>query len=151
MGLGAERQVYWFSKIIGLADPLFLRSRTAVDLLNAAMLLLKLECGQFWKQREDVWSKENELTPRGKMEYDEVFEGVNYEVFSINIVERMTFGTAPCSNVLWIKLKWTLWQLQRSFWKVRISELVHVDWTNAFWDPVSIWLGEFMFSSVKSI
>jgi hypothetical protein len=47
MGLGAERQVYWFSKIIGLADPLFLRSRTAVDLLNAAMLLLKLECGQF--------------------------------------------------------------------------------------------------------
>jgi hypothetical protein len=120
-------------------------------LLNAAMLLLKLECGQFWKQREDVWSKENELTPRGKMEYDEVFEGVNYEVFSINIVERMTFGTAPCSNVLWIKLKWTLWQLQRSFWKVRISELVHVDWTNAFWDPVSIWLGEFMFSSVKSI
>ena len=52
------------------------------------MLLLKLECGQFRKQREDMWSKENELKPRGKMEYNEVFEGVNYRVFYINFVEQ---------------------------------------------------------------
>ena len=38
-------------------------------------------------QKRSAWAQENHLTPRGDKEYHEVFHGVNYREFSINVVE----------------------------------------------------------------
>ncbi len=44
-----------------------MRAKTAVDPLNACILLLKMECKRFIKQRDLAWSMDAELTPRGKL------------------------------------------------------------------------------------
>ena len=41
-------------------------------------------------QKNNAWAQDTDLTPRGDKEYDEVYNGVNYREFSINIVERLT-------------------------------------------------------------
>ncbi len=63
-----------------------IRSRIAVCPVNAAMLSIKAKCKWFRSQQAAVWSSSNELTPRGEQEYKEVFEGVNYHDFTMNIV-----------------------------------------------------------------
>ena len=40
-----------------------MRARTAVDLLNACILLIKLECGWFNKMKQDAWGGTSILTP----------------------------------------------------------------------------------------
>jgi hypothetical protein len=67
-------------------------SRIAVCSVNATMLSIKAECKRFRYQRAAAWSSSNELTPRGEQEYKEVFEGVNYRDFSINVVDRGNIG-----------------------------------------------------------
>jgi hypothetical protein len=47
-----------------------MRARTAVDLPNATILLLKLECTRFNKMKQEAWGGNSILTPRGKDEYD---------------------------------------------------------------------------------
>ena len=39
-------------------------------------------------QQASAWALRNELSPRGEQEYKEVFDGVNYRDFTINIVDR---------------------------------------------------------------
>jgi hypothetical protein len=63
-------------------------SRIAVCPINAAMLSIKAECKWFRLQHAAAWSSSNELTPHGKKEYKDVFDGVNYRDFSINLVDR---------------------------------------------------------------
>ncbi len=53
-----------------------MRAKTAVDPLNACILVMKLECKRFNKQQAKAWSSDCFLTPRGTVEYKEVFEGI---------------------------------------------------------------------------
>ncbi len=62
-------------------------SRIAMCPVNATMLSIKAECNWFILQQAAAWSSSNELTPCGKQEYKEVFDGVNYHDFSINLVD----------------------------------------------------------------
>ena len=64
------------------------RAPTAVCPLNAAMLTIKMECHRFKTQQTSAWGLENKFSPRGEKEYLEVFDGVNYQDFTINIVDR---------------------------------------------------------------
>jgi len=64
-----------------------MRAKTAVDPLNACILLLKMECKRFIKQRDLAWSTDAELTPRGKLEFDEVFANINAFDFTITVSE----------------------------------------------------------------
>jgi hypothetical protein len=59
-----------------------------VCLVNAAMLSIKAKCKWFRSQQAAAWSSSNKLTPRGGQEYKEVFKGVNYRDFTMNIVDR---------------------------------------------------------------
>ncbi len=58
----------------------------------AAMLSIKPKCKRFRSQHAAAWSSFNELTPHGKQEYKEVFDGVNYCDFSINLMDRGNDG-----------------------------------------------------------
>ena len=65
-----------------------LRQRTAVDLVNATILLFCLECNRFNKMKELVWQSDSDFTPRGEMEYRETFEGINYRDFTMITEEK---------------------------------------------------------------
>ena len=67
-----------------------IRSKRAVCPVNACLILMKTECRRYVMQKNNAWAQETDLTPRGDKEYDEVYNGVNYREFSINIVERLT-------------------------------------------------------------
>jgi hypothetical protein len=69
-----------------------IRSRIAMCPVNAAMLSIKAECKWFRSQQAATWSSSNKLTPRGKQEYKEVFKGVNYHDFTMNIVNCRNGG-----------------------------------------------------------
>ena len=64
------------------------RAATAVCPVNAVMLTIKTECRRFKTQQNSAWLLENEFSPRGEKEYSKVFGGVNYQDFTINIVDR---------------------------------------------------------------
>jgi hypothetical protein len=69
------------------------RIPTAVCPVNAVILTIKTECRHFKTQQTSAWGLENEFSPRGEKEYLEVFDGVNYQDFTINIVD--------CGNEAW--------------------------------------------------
>jgi len=75
------------SEVINAAnqDP---RAPTAVCPVNAVMFTFKTECRCFKTQQTSAWGLENEFSPHGEKEYLEVFDGVNYQDFTINIVDR---------------------------------------------------------------
>jgi hypothetical protein len=62
------------------------RARTAVDVVNASILLLQLKCKQF-KQHQESGLKWNEyLTPHGKKLRDSTFKKVtDYRLYEITI------------------------------------------------------------------
>jgi len=64
-----------------------MRAKTAVDPLNACILLLRMECKRFVKQRNLAWAMDTELTSRGKVEYDEVFSNIFSFDFRIAVSE----------------------------------------------------------------
>ncbi len=70
-----------------------IHSRTAVCPVNATMLSIKFKCQRFKLEQAAAWAGSNKLTPWGKQEYKEVFEGVNCCDFSINL--------ADCGNDGW--------------------------------------------------
>jgi hypothetical protein len=45
-----------------------IRDRTAVDAVNATILLLELECNRFAKHKLEAWSCDHFLSPRGEKE-----------------------------------------------------------------------------------
>ena len=65
-----------------------IRAPSAVCPVNAAMLTIKTECRRFKTQQTHALGLENEFSPRGEKEYLEVFDGVNYQDFTINIVDH---------------------------------------------------------------
>ncbi len=50
-----------------------MRARTAVDALNANLLLIRLECNRFLSMMQEAWGDDSFLTPRGKDEYDSTY------------------------------------------------------------------------------
>ena len=91
-----------------------MRAKTTVDPLNACILLMKLECKRFSEQRAKAWLSDSFLTPRGTVEYEEVFEGINALDFTITIVsqdesyecmvrQNMTSSRNPMGKVLVLK------------------------------------------------
>ena len=58
-----------------------MRARTAVDLPNATILLLKLECTWFNKMKQEAWGGNSILTPRGIDKYDATFTNLNSSLF----------------------------------------------------------------------
>ncbi|MFM6174888.1 MAG: SWIM zinc finger family protein, partial [Sphaerospermopsis kisseleviana] len=64
------------------------RQRTSVDLNNAMLLLIELECKRYRKQQAEAWNHNGILTPRGNLEFEESFNGLFHTHFRIIITER---------------------------------------------------------------
>jgi hypothetical protein len=74
--------------------------KAAVDPLNACICLMKLECKRFNQQRPKAWSSDSFLTPRGTVEYEEVFEGISALDFTITIVSQInSYECTVCRNM----------------------------------------------------
>ncbi len=61
------------------------QDRTAVDPVNAMLLLLKLESKRFATYRDKAWSWKELLTPHGKTLMEKVFCNVNPRGYSITV------------------------------------------------------------------
>jgi hypothetical protein len=48
-------------------------ARTAVDALNATLLLIRLECDRFQRMKQEAWGDDLGLPTRGKDEYDSTY------------------------------------------------------------------------------
>jgi len=78
-----------------------MRAKTAVDPLNACILLMKMECKRFVKQRRMAMETDTELTPRGRVLYDEVFSNVNAYDFTVTVTEdRYGYQCTAVRNAL---------------------------------------------------
>jgi hypothetical protein len=62
-----------------------MRARTAVDLLNASILLIKLEVNRYYKMKKEVWGNSSILTPRGNEEYEATFTNLHPRHFSFRL------------------------------------------------------------------
>jgi hypothetical protein len=62
-----------------------MRARTAVDLLNACILLTKLEVNRYYKMKTEVWGGSSILTPRGIEEYEATFTNLHPRHFSFHL------------------------------------------------------------------
>jgi hypothetical protein len=78
-----------------------MRAKTALDPLNACILLMKLECKGFSEQRAKAWLSDSFLMPRGTVKYEEVFKGINALDFTITIVSRdESYECTVCRNMM---------------------------------------------------
>ena len=57
-------------------------------MVNATILLMRLECKRFTKVKELAWRTDNVFTSRGEMEHNETFEGISYRYFNLAIEEK---------------------------------------------------------------
>jgi hypothetical protein len=76
-----------------------IRRRTAVDILNAALLLIKKESERFERSKSDawkkeMWSEEKPLTPRGMAVIKDIFEKCDTSLFRIHVSKNTTDHTA---------------------------------------------------------
>ena len=61
-------------------------ARTAVDLVNASILLLQLECKRFKQHQESAWKRNEYLTPHGNKLRDSTFKKVpDYRLYEITV------------------------------------------------------------------
>jgi len=65
-----------------------IRQRTSIDLNNAMLLLIELECKRYRKQQAEAWNHDSVLTSRGNLEFDESFNDLNHTQFRITVTER---------------------------------------------------------------
>jgi hypothetical protein len=66
------------------------REKTAVDILNAAILLLKLEGERFHMWKAKAWERDQPFTPRGMDIMAQVFEDVNAREYRMTVLEDVT-------------------------------------------------------------
>jgi hypothetical protein len=78
-----------------------MRARTAVDALNATLLLIRLECNRFQRMKWEAWGDDSGLTPRRKDEYDSTYTDLFSHHYSINVtdVEMHWQVRVQCNNV----------------------------------------------------
>ncbi len=62
-----------------------MRARTAVDLLNACILLMKLEVNRYYNIKKEVWGGSSILTPRGIVEYEATFTNLHPRHFTFQL------------------------------------------------------------------
>ena len=75
------------------------RQRTAVDVLNAMILLIKLEGTRFEFYKQKAWSREDKLTNRGMELMEEAFKDVNPREYQLNITNCDTFHRVTVSRM----------------------------------------------------
>jgi len=64
-----------------------MQAKTAVDPLNVCILLMRMECKRFIKQRRLALEMGTDLTRRGIVEFNEVFADISAYNFSITVSE----------------------------------------------------------------
>ncbi len=62
-----------------------MRQRSAVDINNAMLLLVELECKRYRKQQAEACSTDSIFSPRGQKEFDETFNNLNHPQFRITL------------------------------------------------------------------
>ena len=67
-----------------------MRSRTAVDPINAIIILLKLESERYNHYRNEAWEWKEALTPHGKRLAENAFKNVNLRNYSISVDDDHT-------------------------------------------------------------
>jgi hypothetical protein len=67
-----------------------MRARTAVDALNATLLLIRLECDRFQRMKQEAWGDDSGLTPCGKDEYDSTYTDLFSHHYSYNVTNVKT-------------------------------------------------------------
>lgn len=72
-----------------------MHAKSAVDPVNACILLIRMECKRFVKQRQLAWAVDTELTRQGTVEYDEVF--TNFSSFDFTITDREELYEYQCT------------------------------------------------------
>jgi hypothetical protein len=75
------------------------RQRTAVDILNALILLIKLEGSRFDYYKQKAWERDEILTSRGLELMEEAFRDVNPMEWRINIVKCDNFHRITVSRM----------------------------------------------------
>jgi hypothetical protein len=61
--------------------------RTMVDILNAALILLKKESNRYEKAQDQAWNHSQQLTTKGMDLMEEAFKKVNTAMFKIHVTE----------------------------------------------------------------
>ncbi len=74
------------------------RQRTAVHILNALILLIKLEGSRFDYYKQKAWERDEILTSRGLEFMEEAFRDVNLMEWRINIVKCDNFHRITVSR-----------------------------------------------------
>jgi hypothetical protein len=64
-----------------------IRQRTSVDLNNAMMLLIQLECKRYRKQQKEAWNRDGVFTSRGNLEFEASFNDLYHTQFRITVAE----------------------------------------------------------------
>ncbi len=78
-----------------------MRARTAVDTLNATLLLIRLECNRFLRMKQEAWGDDSFLNPPGKDEYDSTYTDLfphHYSYF-VSDVKMHWQVKVQCDNV----------------------------------------------------
>jgi hypothetical protein len=75
------------------ANKPLVREKTAVDPLNAAILLLQLEGGRFNKWKQIAWATDMPLTPKGMDLMKDAFNDVNIREYKLNMQQNMSSHT----------------------------------------------------------
>jgi hypothetical protein len=70
--------------------------RTAVDILNAALVLIKIESICFHRAQSDAhkreaWSEEKPLTPRGMSNMDKILNICDPSIYRIQLMENPSY------------------------------------------------------------
>jgi hypothetical protein len=65
-----------------------MRQRSAVDINNAMLLLVELECNRYRIQQADAWSTDSIFSRRGEKEFDKTFQNLNHSQFRIILNKR---------------------------------------------------------------
>ncbi len=74
---------------------------TAVDTLNATLLLIRVECNRFQRMKQEAWGDDSCLTPRGKDEYDSTYTDLFSHHYTYNVTDVETHWQVrvQCNNV----------------------------------------------------
>jgi hypothetical protein len=75
------------------------RQRTAVDILNALILLIKLEGSRFDYNNQKAWERDEIITSCGLELMEEAFQDVNQMEWRINIVKCDNFHQITVSRI----------------------------------------------------
>ncbi len=74
------------------------REKTAIDILNAAILLLKLEGERYHTWKTKAWERDHPFTPWGMDIMAKVFEDVNAREYRMSVRQDVTSYTVSMSG-----------------------------------------------------